>query len=85
MHERLVLVLGRLANIVGKGEVTCNQHFLLFLFSKYFFLEVVKRLCGKGRKVIFLPMINIEANQTMPDLHDNLHTFESQDFHLIAF
>ena len=30
LNEKLKLVLGRLENIVGKGENSGNQHFLLF-------------------------------------------------------
>ena len=40
------LVFDTVETIVGKGENAGNQHFLLFptMFSKGFFLRVVKRL-----------------------------------------
>ena len=42
--KKLKCVLGREENIVGKGEHTGNQHFLLFLqcFQKLSFPEVLK-------------------------------------------
>ena len=44
MAEKLKFVLGRVENIVGKGENVGYQHFLLFpqYFSKGFFRRVVK-------------------------------------------
>ena len=41
----------RVENTVGKGEIACNEHFLLFpVFSKDFFCGHIKtRAClGKG-------------------------------------
>ena len=42
--ETLKLVLGRIENVLGKGENAGYQHFLLFpkCFQKAFFLRVVK-------------------------------------------
>ena len=41
--EKLKFVLGRLENIVGKGENAGSQHFLLSqCFQKVFFFKVVK-------------------------------------------
>ena len=42
--KKLILVLGRVENIMGKGENTGYQHFLLFpqCFSKGFLYRVVK-------------------------------------------
>ena len=42
--EKLKLVLGRIENIVGKGENAGYQHFLLFpqCFQKAYFNKVVK-------------------------------------------
>ena len=44
MTEKLKFVLGRVENIVGKGENAGHQHFLLFpaMFSNGFFPSVVK-------------------------------------------
>ena len=46
--QKLKFVFGRVENIVGKGENAGYQHFLT-MFSKGFFLKVVKKsgLCGK--------------------------------------
>ena len=43
VNEKLKFVMGRVENIVGKGENAGNQHFLLFpiMFSKGFFFKVV--------------------------------------------
>ena len=51
--EKLKFVLGRVENIVGKGENAGYQHLLPFstMFSNGFFLKVVKsQECGKGLK-----------------------------------
>ena len=44
MAEKLKPVLGRVENIVGKGEIAGYQHLLLFptMFSKAFWFGVVK-------------------------------------------
>ena len=44
VNQELKLVLGRVENILGKGENAGYQHFLLFpkMFSKASFLRVVK-------------------------------------------
>ena len=44
VRQKLKLVLGRVENIVGKGENTGLQHFLLFplCFQKLSFPEVLK-------------------------------------------
>ena len=48
--EKLKIVLGRVENIVGKGENAGYQHFLLFpqCFQKTSFPRLLKvRMCGK--------------------------------------
>ena len=43
VYQKLKFALGRVENIVGKGENIGNQHFLLFptMFSEGFFLRVI--------------------------------------------
>ena len=45
LNEKLKLVSGRVENIVGKGENTGYQHFLVFsMFSKASSFKIVKSL-----------------------------------------
>ena len=48
--EKLKFVLGRVENIMGKGENACYQHFLLFpqCFQKTLSQDRESGLCGKG-------------------------------------
>ena len=51
--QKLKFALGRVENIVGKGENACYQHLLLFpqCFQKLSFSGSLKSgLCGKGLK-----------------------------------
>ena len=54
--KNLKIVLGRVENIVGKGENAENQHFLLFpqCFQNVFFFNV-----GKSRDYSFPTMFSI--------------------------
>ena len=56
VSEKWKYVLGRVENIVGKGENAGYQHLLLFptWFSKGFFLKVIKSwgLCGKELNIL---------------------------------
>ena len=51
VNERLKFGLGRVENIVGKGENAGNQHFLLFpqCFEKGLVLRVIKSQVVKKR------------------------------------
>ena len=53
--QKLKFVLGRVGNIVGKGENAGYQHFLLFpqcFLSLFFSRDVKSGLCGNGLKQV---------------------------------
>ena len=90
--EKLKVVLGRVENIVGKGENAGFQHFLLFLirFQKGFSVGVVEsRDCVVKSKWPLLTFYSVEcfkANITKHPRNNSLLLFcEFYSMHLPAF
>ena len=75
--QKLKFVLGRVENIVAKGENSGYQHFLFFpqCFQKTFYTGSLKSgLCGKKLKVIVLQRVQVDRKMIILALENLIMT-----------